>query len=109
MLAEMLVKKFEEHPLRSYFPPFAGFREVESHTYYGLGYQDVQHRRPSIRNAQRFVRWTPTVGLEQSVETTLDFFLKEAIRCGEFGVSADASCAPFDVSSVLGESQSEIS
>jgi UDP-4-amino-4-deoxy-L-arabinose formyltransferase/UDP-glucuronic acid dehydrogenase (UDP-4-keto-hexauronic acid decarboxylating) len=109
MLAEMLVKKFEEHPLRSYFPPFAGFREVESHTYYGPGYQDVQHRRPSIRNAQRFLRWTPAVGLEQSVERTLDFFLREAIRCGEFGVGPDASCAPYEVSSLPGEGRSEIS
>jgi UDP-4-amino-4-deoxy-L-arabinose formyltransferase/UDP-glucuronic acid dehydrogenase (UDP-4-keto-hexauronic acid decarboxylating) len=108
-LAEMLVKKFEKHPLRSLFPPFAGFREVESHTYYGLGYQDVQHRRPSIRNAQRLLSWHPGVELEHSVERTLDFFLREAIRCGEFGVSPETSCAPFEVSSVPGESPSEIS
>jgi UDP-4-amino-4-deoxy-L-arabinose formyltransferase / UDP-glucuronic acid dehydrogenase (UDP-4-keto-hexauronic acid decarboxylating) len=108
-LAEMLLRKFEEHPLRSHFPPFAGFREVESYTYYGLGYQDVQHRRPSIRNAQRLLGWNPVVELEQSVERTLDFFLREAIRCGEFGIGADTSCAPFEVSSVPGESRSEIS
>ena len=108
-LAEMLLKKFEEHPLRSHFPPFAGFREVESHAYYGLGYQDVQHRRPSIRNAQRLLGWNPAVELEQSVGRTLDFFLREAIRCGEFGVGVDTSCAPFEVSSVPGESRSETS
>ncbi len=108
-LAEMLVRKFEEHPLRFHFPPFAGFREVESRSYYGLGYQDVQHRRPSIRNARRFVKWIPAVGLEQSVERTLDFFLKEAIRCGEFGVSPETSCEPFEVSSTTGNGRSEIS
>jgi UDP-4-amino-4-deoxy-L-arabinose formyltransferase/UDP-glucuronic acid dehydrogenase (UDP-4-keto-hexauronic acid decarboxylating) len=108
-LAEMLVRKFEEHPLRSYFPPFAGFREVESRSYYGTGYQDVQHRRPSIRNAQRSLGWDPKVGLEHSVEQTLDFFLKEAIECGEFGVSLETSCAPFEVSSFPGETRSEIS
>jgi UDP-4-amino-4-deoxy-L-arabinose formyltransferase/UDP-glucuronic acid dehydrogenase (UDP-4-keto-hexauronic acid decarboxylating) len=79
-LAEMLVEKFEHHPLRSQFPPFAGFREVESRTYYGAGYQDVQHRKPSVRNARRLLRWTPHIGLEQSVERTLNFFLQEAVN-----------------------------
>ena len=79
-LAEILVDQFEQHPLRSQFPPFAGFREVESESYYGAGYQDVQHRRPSIRNARRFLRWTPVVDLETSVGRTLDFFLQEAVR-----------------------------
>jgi UDP-4-amino-4-deoxy-L-arabinose formyltransferase/UDP-glucuronic acid dehydrogenase (UDP-4-keto-hexauronic acid decarboxylating) len=86
-LAEMLVAKFEQHPMRSKFPPFAGFHETESRSYYGNGYQDVEHRKPSIRNAQRLVKWTPTIGLEQSVERTLDFFLREADRSGEFQVS----------------------
>ena len=76
-LAGMLVVKFERHLLRAQFPPFAGFQEVESEAYYGTGYQDVQHRRPSIKNAQRYLDWTPTIALEQSVGTTLDFFLKE--------------------------------
>ncbi|OQX05005.1 MAG: bifunctional UDP-glucuronic acid oxidase/UDP-4-amino-4-deoxy-L-arabinose formyltransferase [Desulfobacteraceae bacterium IS3] len=79
-LGEILVKKFEKHPLRAEFPPFAGFLEVESGSYYGKGYQDVQHRRPSIRNAKRFVNWMPEVSLEQAVEQTLDFFLTEALK-----------------------------
>jgi UDP-4-amino-4-deoxy-L-arabinose formyltransferase/UDP-glucuronic acid dehydrogenase (UDP-4-keto-hexauronic acid decarboxylating) len=79
-LAEMLVEKFERHPLRSEFPPFSGFREIESGSYYGAGYQDLQHRKPSIRKARRLLRWSPGIGLEQSVERTLDFFLREALR-----------------------------
>lgn len=85
-LAQLLVSKFNEHPLHSKFPPFAGFREVESRTYYGEGYQDMDHRKPSIENARRLLNWTPAVELEQSVEETLDFFLREAIRCGEFEI-----------------------
>jgi UDP-4-amino-4-deoxy-L-arabinose formyltransferase / UDP-glucuronic acid dehydrogenase (UDP-4-keto-hexauronic acid decarboxylating) len=85
-LAELLVSKFNEHPLHSKFPPFAGFREVESRTYYGEGYQDMDHRKPSIQNARRLLNWTPAIELEQSVEETLDFFLREAIRCGEFEI-----------------------
>ncbi len=52
-LAEMLLDCFEKHPLRDNFPPFAGFRKIESSTYYGKGYQDVEHRKPSIKNAER--------------------------------------------------------
>lgn len=83
-LAELLLAKFEEHPLRSQFPPFAGFRLVESSTYYGTGYQDVQYRRPSIRNAKKLLDWAPTVDLEHSVQQTLDFFLRASIEGGEF-------------------------
>jgi len=86
-LAEMLVKKFEKHPLRSKFPPFAGMREVESESYYGAGYQDTQHRKPSIRNAKRLLNWEPKIGMEQSVEETLDFFLKQAVSSKEFDLS----------------------
>ena len=83
-MAEMLAEKFEKHKLRSQFPPFAGFLEVESGSFYGKGYQDVQHRVPSIRNAKKFLDWTPSIKLEHSIETTLDFFLREAVNSGEF-------------------------
>ncbi len=83
-LAEMLVKIFDRHPLRSKFPPFAGYHVMESSSYYGKGYQDLQHRKPSIRNAKRLLQWTPTVDIEQAVAQTLDFFLGEALASGEF-------------------------
>lgn len=76
-LAEALVAEFDAHPLRSRFPPFAGFREVESSAYYGQGYQDCLHRRPSIRNAARYCDWAPQVPFARSVAATLDFFLRE--------------------------------
>jgi len=75
-LAELLLDCFDRHPLRNQFPPFAGFREVESSDYYGKGYQDVEHRKPSIRNAKRCLDWQPTVEMQQTVEQTLDFFLR---------------------------------
>ena len=83
-LAEMLVKQFDRHPLRKKFPPFAGYKLVESGSFYGKGYQDVQHRKPSIRNAARYVGWKPVVKLEDSVAMTLDFFLRQAVESGEF-------------------------
>jgi UDP-4-amino-4-deoxy-L-arabinose formyltransferase/UDP-glucuronic acid dehydrogenase (UDP-4-keto-hexauronic acid decarboxylating) len=88
-LAEMLVKMFDNHPLRHRFPPFAGVRETESGAYYGAGYQDLQHRRPSIRNAKRLLNWEPKVYLETSVSNTLDFFLHQAVEPGEFDAGGE--------------------
>ncbi len=78
-MAEILLEKFEAHPLRHHFPAFAGFKAVESFSYYGAGYQDVSHRRPSIRNAQKYIQWTPTISTEETIETTLDYFLRDYI------------------------------
>lgn len=78
-LGEELLRQFEAHPLRSNFPPFAGFRDVESQSFYGTGYQDVTHRKPSIDNARRLIDWTPTIELSETIGKTLDFFLREAM------------------------------
>ncbi|QGX90434.1 bifunctional UDP-4-amino-4-deoxy-L-arabinose formyltransferase/UDP-glucuronic acid oxidase ArnA [Tatumella sp. TA1] len=75
-LAQMLLTCFEKHPLRAHFPPFAGFKPIESRQFYGEGYQDVEHRKPSISNAQRYLDWQPTIPLAQTIERTLDFFLR---------------------------------
>ena len=80
-LAEILIDRFDRHPLRGQFPPFAGIRVVESKSFYGEGYQDVQYRKPSIANAKKYVGWEPKVPLEKSIEKTLDFFLQEAVAC----------------------------
>jgi UDP-4-amino-4-deoxy-L-arabinose formyltransferase/UDP-glucuronic acid dehydrogenase (UDP-4-keto-hexauronic acid decarboxylating) len=78
-LAHELLRQFEQHPLRGHFPPFAGFRAVESRSFYGAGYQDVSHRKPSIANARRLLGWNPTVPMHVTIEKTLDFFLREAL------------------------------
>ncbi|WP_413737008.1 bifunctional UDP-4-amino-4-deoxy-L-arabinose formyltransferase/UDP-glucuronic acid oxidase ArnA [Sodalis sp. RH21] len=79
-LAEMLLASFENHPLRDRFPPFAGFKDIESKSYYGQGYQDVEHRKPSIENARRLLGWQPSVAMEDTVRDTLDFFLRSAVE-----------------------------
>ncbi|MEE3633138.1 bifunctional UDP-4-amino-4-deoxy-L-arabinose formyltransferase/UDP-glucuronic acid oxidase ArnA [Pseudomonas sp. AL 58] len=78
-LGEELLRQFEAHPLRANFPPFAGFRDVESKAFYGAGYQDVVHRKPSIQNAKRLLNWEPTVEMSETIGNTLDFFLREAM------------------------------
>lgn len=90
-LAGMLRERFAVHPLRDRFPPDAGTQEVEARAFYGPGYQDVQHRRPSIRQAQSILGWTPKVPFEQSVGETLDYFLNDVAGCekeGSCGMSA---------------------
>ena len=81
-LAEMLLESFNNHPLRDRFPPFAGFREVESSSYYGKGYQDVEHRTPSIKNAHRLLGWQPTIEMKQTIADTLDYFLRTTVQEG---------------------------
>jgi len=83
-LASLVRDEFEAHPLRKHFPAFAGFVKVESGQYYGSGYQDVEHRRPSIKKARKLLGWTPTIGLQEAVRSTVDFFLEEALVSGEF-------------------------
>jgi UDP-4-amino-4-deoxy-L-arabinose formyltransferase/UDP-glucuronic acid dehydrogenase (UDP-4-keto-hexauronic acid decarboxylating) len=78
-MAEILVEKFDKHPLRDKFPPFAGMRKIESKSFYGKGYEDVQHRKPSIENARKLLGWNPLVHMDQSIEETLDFFLREHV------------------------------
>ncbi len=78
-LGEELLRQFEAHPLRNNFPPFAGFRDIESKAFYGTGYQDVSHRKPSIANAKRLLDWIPTVQMSETIGNTLDFFLREAM------------------------------
>ncbi|MBH2642543.1 bifunctional UDP-4-amino-4-deoxy-L-arabinose formyltransferase/UDP-glucuronic acid oxidase ArnA [Serratia marcescens] len=81
-LAEMLLESFNNHPLRDRFPPFAGFKDVESSSYYGKGYQDVEHRTPSIKNAHRLLGWQPTIEMKQTIADTLDYFLRTTVQEG---------------------------
>ena len=78
-LADMLREKFAAHPHRSLFPPDGGIQHIEAGAVYGTGYQDVQHRRPSIRQARSILGWEPKVPFEQSVSETLDYFLNDVV------------------------------
>jgi len=82
-MAEVLLEKFNNHPQRDKFPPFAGMHKIESSVYYGAGYQDVQHRRPSIENARRLLDWNPVIEMDKTIDETLNFFLNEAIAAME--------------------------
>jgi UDP-4-amino-4-deoxy-L-arabinose formyltransferase/UDP-glucuronic acid dehydrogenase (UDP-4-keto-hexauronic acid decarboxylating) len=100
-LAGILVQKFQLHPLGNLFPPFVGITHVEGKTFYGDGYQDIQHRKPSIKNAIKLLGWKPKIDLDQSVVETLDFFLREASgniteKPAQVGVTFDKTMEPVD-------------
>ena len=82
-MAELLVEKFDAHPLRDRFPPFAGMAVTESKRYYGDGYQDVQHRKPSIENARKLLNWDPKIMLDVSIDETLDYFLQDYVNASD--------------------------
>ena len=88
-MGEELLRQFEAHPLRSNFPPFAGFRDVESKAFYGTGYQDVAHRKPSIENAKRLLNWEPTVEMSRKPSATP--WISSCVKpCSKSRTSADA-------------------
>jgi len=82
-LAEILMEKFAAHPLRQHFPPQSGINHIEARAFYGPGYQDVEHRRPSIRQARTLLGWEPEVPFGQSIENTLDYFLRDVVEKSE--------------------------
>ncbi len=44
-------------------------------TYYGDGYQDIQTRVPSVKNAETYLGWKPTTDLKTALRKTLDYHL----------------------------------
>lgn len=47
---------------------------VVSKDYYGNSYQDVSRRVPSIRKAKDILAWTPSVGMDDLLVRTMDFY-----------------------------------
>lgn len=79
-LADLMIQLFERNMLSSHFPIPSGVRVVDEKAYYGKGYQDLVHRKPSITNARRHLGWMPSVGLSDAIESTLDFFVRSAME-----------------------------
>jgi len=78
-LTKILINKFNHHPMRNKFPPSAGIKNISGNDYYGVGYQDILHRKPLIDNARNLLEWNPSVQISESVEKTLDYFLAQAL------------------------------
>ena len=65
---------------------YPGYREVadrvriipvDSDNHFGVHYQDMRHRVPSIKNASEHLDWFPTVDLRDALKKTLDYHLNK--------------------------------
>lgn len=74
-LAELLIQLVKKYPKYAEAAAKAKLTNVASEKYYGAGYQDVMLRVPSIKRAEEELQWKPTIGLEEGLKKTLDFYL----------------------------------
>ncbi len=74
-LAEKLVALIKTYPAYARMAEAVRIVTVSSGEYYGAGYQDIQTRVPSIRNAEQHLGWKPTTDLTTALRKTLDYHL----------------------------------
>ncbi|MDR2561518.1 MAG: bifunctional UDP-4-keto-pentose/UDP-xylose synthase [Holophagales bacterium] len=77
-IAEAMIEIWNSHPFRKQMGLKEGsLKETKSGEYYGEGYQDVSRRVPSIRRMQETFGFSPKVGLRESLEKAMNFFIEE--------------------------------
>lgn len=74
-LAEMLIQLIQQYPRYAEAAKKTQLAVVDADKYYGVGYQDVALRVPSIRRAQTELGWEPRVALLDGLKKTLDYYL----------------------------------
>jgi len=83
-LVELLIELIKSYPAHKKIADVVRIVPVDSHTHYGIHYQDIRHRVPSIKNAQTYLGWTPKVNLREALKKTLDYHLtKPAISLSD--------------------------
>lgn len=77
-IAELMIELWKDHPFRKERGlPEGATVETNSGSYYGKGYQDIMRRTPSIRRMQEIFGFSPKVGIKESLEKTINFFVQE--------------------------------
>lgn len=73
-LAEMMLSLALTYP--EYYPSAQSVQlvEVNSDTYYGKGYQDIQHRVPDITNTQKDLNWSTHTTMETAMRCIFDAY-----------------------------------
>ncbi len=74
-LAETLIELIKTYPKYAKLAENVKLITVKSSDYYGEGYQDIQTRVPSVRNAEKYLGWKPTTDLKTALRKTLDYHL----------------------------------
>lgn len=76
-LAELLIEQVKSYPKYADAAKSTQLQTVAADNYYGKGYQDVDRRVPSIKNAQTYLGWQPKIDMKTSVKKILDYYLSE--------------------------------
>jgi len=77
-IAGMMIEIWKDHPFRKARGlPEGRTVETGSGEFYGKGYQDVMRRTPSIRRMQETFGYCPKVGMKESLEKAMNFFVEE--------------------------------
>jgi nucleoside-diphosphate-sugar epimerase len=74
-LAETLIELIKTYPKYAKLAENVKLVTIKSDDYYGAGYQDIQTRVPSVKNAEKYLGWKPTTDLKTSLRKTLDYHL----------------------------------
>jgi len=74
-LAEMLLDLVAKYPGYKDIKKRIKLEDVSSAEYYGAAYQDVTHRVPSIKEAEKHLGWKPKTDLKTALKLTLDYHL----------------------------------
>lgn len=74
-LAQTLIELIKTYPKYAKLAENVKLVTVKSSDYYGEGYQDIQTRVPSVKNAEKFLGWKPTTDLKTALRKTLDYHL----------------------------------
>jgi nucleoside-diphosphate-sugar epimerase len=74
-VAEKLIAAVAAYPAYATKARATEVIEVSSKEYYGEGYQDIMTRVPSIAKARRVLGWEPSVGMDEAIRRTVDFYL----------------------------------
>lgn len=75
-LAELLLEQVNTYPHHADLAKKTKLQTIAADRYYGKGYQDVMHRVPSIKNAQRYLNWQPKTDIKMSLRRILEYYLR---------------------------------
>ena len=74
-LAEMILEMAPRYPHFREHAAKVKIVDVDSGTYYGEGYQDVENRIPFIDNTRAELGWEPKVSMKEALERTFDAYI----------------------------------
>lgn len=75
-LADLIIQQVKNYPNYKNQVEKVKIITESAGDYYGSGYQDVNRRVPSIKNAEMYLGWKPVVDMTTALQKTLDFYLK---------------------------------